>query len=81
MFTKCPPGNYIFLVQRTSGPVPASRHFGNRHFGTVDVLGDVLGVDILGVDVLGVDISAPTPLQDIYAVFIRFYYVMTSYVV
>ena len=52
-----------------------SRHFGNRHFGTVDIMGimpnrhfgtvdimgiDILGIDILGVDILGIDIPAPT---------------------
>ena len=36
------------------------RHNGNRHFGTVDIM----GIDILGIDILGIDIVAlPHPDQ------------------
>ena len=40
-----------------------SRHYWNRHFGTVDIMGiDILGIDIMGVDMLGIDILAlPNP--------------------
>ena len=40
-------------------------HFGNRSFGTVDIMGiDMLGADFLGIDFLGIDIPAPTPQQN-----------------
>ena len=40
-------------------PFNYSRHFGNRDFGKVFIMGiDILGVDIMGVDILGINILA-----------------------
>ena len=43
-----------------------SRHNGNRHFTTVDIIGiDISLIDILGVDILGLVIPAPTPQNNL----------------
>ena len=35
------------------------RRHGNRHFGTIDIMGiDLLGIDIMGGDILGTGIQA-----------------------
>ena len=59
-YTSCSSLIHIYQRSRHFG----NRHFGivdimNRHFGTVEIMGiDIFGKDILGIDILGIDILA-----------------------